>query len=162
MSFSIQTIAGSGIDSATPKNNETYERLLRRQGRGFALYVPEPNRRLPIAYQLKGVCIGDVGVITADGGFSFLFNICVTHDHPINPDILPEDFSPLQPPLSDVDIVEFPRFKSDSYLASASIETRETESNTRCVIFNPNILYFANARALGYYISKHLHLRGRY
>jgi len=98
--------------------------------------VPEPNKRLPIAYQKIGVHIGDVGVITQDGGFAFLFNICVPRDHPINPRILPEDFSPLQPTLTDVDIAEFPRFKSGSYLASTSVEKKEGESNTKYVALN--------------------------
>ena len=119
-----------------PKDNEIYERLLRRKGRGFALYVPEPDRQLPIAYQRMGIRIGDVGVITPDGGFSFLFNICVPRDDPINPRILPQDFSPLQP---DVDIMEFSRFKSGSYLASASIEKKESESNAECVSFSSSM-----------------------
>ena len=125
----VQTAA----DVVPPKDNEIYERLLRRKGRGFALYVPEPNMQLPVAYQKIGINIGDVGVITPDGGFSFLFNICAPANDPINPRILPEDFSPLQPTLTDVDVVKFPRFKSGSYLASASIEKKESESNTRCV-----------------------------
>jgi hypothetical protein len=136
----LQSVASAGVDLDTPKDNEIYERLLRRKGRGFALYVPEPNRRLPIAYQMKGVRIGDVGIVTADGGFSFLFNICVPHDDSINPRVLPEGFFPLHPPLTDVDIVEFSRFKPGSYLASASIEKKESESNTKCVTRNPAIL----------------------
>ena len=129
-----------------PKDNEIYERLLRRKGRGFALYIPEPNKRLPIAYQKIGIHIGDVGFITPDGGFSFLFNICVPQDHPINPPILPEDFRPLQPKLTYVDVIEFPRFKSGSYLASASIEKKESESNTKCVTLKssmPKLLFDA-------------------
>jgi len=130
--FLIQTVA----DVDPPKDNEIYERLLRRKKRGFALYIPQPNRRLPIAYQRIGIRIGDVGIITPDGGFSFLFNICVPQDDPINPRILPEDFSPLEPTLTDVDVVEFSRFYPGSYLASASIEKKESESNTQCVALN--------------------------
>jgi hypothetical protein len=126
-------------DVDPPKDNEIYERLLRRKQRGFALYIPQPNRRLPIAYQRMGIRIGDVGVVTADGGFSFLFNICVPHDDPINPSILPEDFSPLQPSLTDADVVEFPRFNSGSYLASASIEQKEIDSNAECVALNSSL-----------------------
>ncbi|KIM41810.1 hypothetical protein M413DRAFT_410101, partial [Hebeloma cylindrosporum] len=104
--------------------------------RGYALYVPEPNRRLPFAYRKVGVSIGDVGFITADGGFSFLFNICSPANDPINPSILPEGFSPLRPPLTEMDIAEYSPLKSGSYLASALIEIKENESNTRCLLFN--------------------------
>jgi hypothetical protein len=144
-----------------PKDNEIYERLLRRKRRGFALYIPQPNRKLPIAYQRIGIRIGDVGIITPDGGFSFLFNICVPHDNPINPRILPEDFSPIQPAPTDADVVEFARFNSGSYLASASIEKRESESNARCVALNSSIPSLING-TLGVYTSKHPRLRGRY
>jgi len=127
-----------------PKDNEIYERLLRWKKRGFALYVPQPNRRLPIAYQRTGIRIGDVGIITPDGGFSFLFNICVPHDDPINPHILPEDFSPLEPALADVDVVEFCRFIPGSYLASASIEKKESESNAKWVVLNSGMRSLTN------------------
>jgi hypothetical protein len=88
---------------------------------------------LPIAYRREGTRIGDVGIITADGGFSYFFNILAPHDDPINPRMLPQGFSPLQASLTDVGIVEFPRFKSGNYLASASIERKENESN-KCVL----------------------------
>lgn len=119
-----------------PKDNEIYERLLRRKGRGFALYIPQPNRRLPIAYRRVGIRIGDVGVITRDGGFNFLFNICIPHDDPANPLILPEDFFPLQPALTDVDVVEFSQYNPGSYLASTSIEKKESDSTAKCVTQN--------------------------
>ena len=155
---SVQT----ATDVDPPKDNEIYERLLRRKQRGFALYIPEPNQRLPIAYQKMGLRIGDVGFITPDGGFSFLFNISVPHNDPINPLDLPEDFSPLQPTLTDVDVVEFPRFKAGSYLASASIKKKESESNTKCVRVPNQVYQRLMPGILGDCTSKHLHLRGPY
>jgi hypothetical protein len=128
----IQTVA----DVDPPKDNEIYERLLRRKGRGFALYIPQPNGRLPIAYRRTGIRIGDVGVITPDGGFNFLFNICVPHDDPANPPILPQGFFPLQPALAELDVVEFSQYNPGSYLASTSIEKKESDSNLRCVTQN--------------------------
>ena len=133
--FHLINLVQIAADVDPPKDNEIYERLLRRKGRGFALYVPQPNRRLPIAYQRKGICIGDVGIITPDGGFSFLFNICAPRNHPINPHTLPEDFSPLQPTLTDMDVVEFPRFMWGSYLASASMEKKKA----KCVALGSSI-----------------------
>ena len=48
---------------------------------GYPLYLPELPERLYTgahyaAHCREGVSIGDVGIITADGDFDFLFNIC--------------------------------------------------------------------------------------
>ncbi|PFH47984.1 hypothetical protein AMATHDRAFT_150842 [Amanita thiersii Skay4041] len=59
---------------------------------GYPLYMPEPDRNLPIAYRMNGISIGDVGRITPDGAFDFLFNICSPADDPMNPSVLPEKF----------------------------------------------------------------------
>jgi len=99
------------------------------KGRGFPLWIPEPNKRLPLVYQRKGINIGDVGIITPAGAFSFLFNICVPSNNPINPRLLPEAFAPISPPLDPLDITEFDEFKPGSYLASASIENSKSESD---------------------------------
>jgi len=96
--------------------------------RGFPLWIPEPNNNLPISYQRQGVNIGDVGIVTPSGGFSFLFNICLPPGDPINPSELPEGFAPLSPPLNPIDIVRFVEFKSRSHLASASVEKWDGES----------------------------------
>lgn len=115
------------------KSNEIYERHLWLKGRGFPLWIPEPNQRLPRVYRKKGINVGDVGIITPSGGFSFLFNICVPNDNPINPRLLPEGFEPISPPLDALDIIEFNEFKPGSYLASSSIENSQSESDARLV-----------------------------
>jgi len=122
--------------------------------------LPQPNRRLPIAYQRIGIRIGDVGIITPEGGSSFLFNICAPPDDSINPCILPEDFSPLQPALTEVDVVEFSRFNPGSYLASESIKKKESKSNTKCVALNSSMPLINDT--LGVYTSKDPRLRERY
>ena len=160
MTLSLTNLIQTVADVNPPKYNEIYERLLRRKRRGFALYIPQPNRRLSIEYQRIGIRIGDVGIITPDGGFSFLFNICVPPDDPINPRILPEDFSPLQPALTDADIVEFSRFNSGSYLVSESIEKKESKSNSKCVGLTSSMPSLINV-TLGVYMSKHPRLRER-
>jgi hypothetical protein len=118
------------------KSNEIYERHLWLKGRGFPLWIPEPNKRLPRVYRKKGINIGDVGIITPSGAFSFLFNICVPSGNPINPDpcLLPEGFAPISPPLHALDIGEFDEFNPGSYLASSSIEKSQSESDARLVV----------------------------
>ncbi|KAF8347295.1 hypothetical protein F5887DRAFT_882176, partial [Amanita rubescens] len=67
---------------------------------GYPLYMPTPSRGLPARYLRKGVRIGDVGLVTANGAFDFLFNTC-QHDDPsdagVNPSILPDGFELLKP-----------------------------------------------------------------
>ena len=80
--------------------------------------------------------MGDVGIITDYGGFDFMFNICLPHNHPINPRNLPEGFVPLYPPLESTDIRGYTEFKTNSYLASTSVERSLTgrDGNLSCVL----------------------------
>ena len=110
-------------------SNIIYQKYLELKGRGFPLWIPSPKRNLSIEYRRTGVRIGDVGIITSDGGFSFLFNICLPHDDPVNPTVLPEDFSPISPPIEAIDVDDFPVFGHGSHLASASVT--KTQSNSQ-------------------------------
>ncbi|EDR00082.1 uncharacterized protein LACBIDRAFT_314820 [Laccaria bicolor S238N-H82] len=69
---------------------------------GFPLWFPQPKSSLPIEYQKHGIDIGDVGLITADGSFEYLFNIWRPRDDPLNPQDLPDDFDTFQRPLRRV------------------------------------------------------------
>ena len=117
------------------KSCDIYYRQLAVKGRGSPLWIPEANDRLPIEYRRKGVCIGDVGIITDYGGFDFMFNICLPQDHPINPDDLPDEFVPLYPPLKPTDIRGYTEFKTNSYLASASVERSLLDGDLSYVLF---------------------------
>ncbi|KAG6380826.1 hypothetical protein JVT61DRAFT_5212 [Boletus reticuloceps] len=52
--------------------------------RGYPLFTPGPNPDFPDHYQRGGLYVGDVGFISAAGGFVFLFNLCLPRDHPFN------------------------------------------------------------------------------
>ncbi|KAF8695227.1 hypothetical protein AX14_001856, partial [Amanita brunnescens Koide BX004] len=71
----------------------SFEMLTHRAG--YPLYMPTPLGGLPTAYRKKGIGVGDVGVITANGAFDFLFNACES-DQSINPDVLPDGFGLLK------------------------------------------------------------------
>ena len=104
------------------------------KGRGFPLWIPDPNRALPLNYRRTGVRIGDVGIITHSGAFSFLFNICLPHNDPVNPPVLPEHFAPISPPIEATDIENYIVFKNGSHLASASVKKRsQTGTSISCV-----------------------------
>lgn len=72
------------------------------QGVGYPLYVPTSSRNLPLAYRKHGIRIGDVGAITSNGTFDFLFNVCKYNDPPgglVNPAKLPDGFELLIPDI---------------------------------------------------------------
>ncbi|KAF9009625.1 hypothetical protein BDQ17DRAFT_1073564 [Cyathus striatus] len=79
--------------SRSPSDRQIYVEKMFPLNHGFPLWFPQPDRYLPFEYRRKGVSIGDVGVITPNGAFDFLFNISLPAEHPINPNDLPDDFS---------------------------------------------------------------------
>jgi hypothetical protein len=84
---------------------------------------------LPIEYRRRGIGIGDVGIITAAGGFDFMFNVCLPEDHPINRDGVPDGFSSVHPELLESDVHKQMEFNPNSYLASSSIEKSHGDGN---------------------------------
>ncbi|KAF7374457.1 Pleiotropic drug resistance ABC transporter protein [Mycena sanguinolenta] len=80
---------------AAHPENKTYCDELQRQGRGFPLFFPEPQLNPPEWRKKGGVAIGDVGQVTPDGSFDFLFNIYLGENDPINAYGVPEGFKPL-------------------------------------------------------------------
>lgn len=80
--------------------------------------------RLPTSYRASGVTIGDVGIITPEGGFSYLFNVFHEATHPINASMrLPEDFLPFMSAsqMNSSDIDEFKEYSAGGYLADESL-----------------------------------------
>ncbi|KAF9001022.1 hypothetical protein BDQ17DRAFT_1244886 [Cyathus striatus] len=87
---------------------------------GFPLWCPNPNKNLYPDYVASGIRIGDVGIITSNGEFDFLFNICLSADHPVNGNRVPEGFKPIaKPDPADMnsDTEQFP----GAFLMSKSI-----------------------------------------
>ncbi|KAF9528877.1 hypothetical protein CPB83DRAFT_302907 [Crepidotus variabilis] len=97
-------------------DSQIYHDQLLYKGRGAPLWLPGPNLRLPKAYRLEGVRIGDVGIINESGGFSFLFNIFEHKDSEINRGKVPGGFEPLEW-----------RNGSDSRLNTAGVDSDDVE-----------------------------------
>lgn len=107
-------------DSYIFKPQEIYRKRLSESDNrlpGQPLWIPEPNRQLPKKYRAQGMLVGDVGIFTPQGGFSFLFNILRPSSDPINPINLPREFSPLSPQLTDIDILKDKVFSEGSHLS---------------------------------------------
>ncbi|KAJ7712536.1 hypothetical protein B0H16DRAFT_1899903, partial [Mycena metata] len=113
---------GAGVCS----DGANYCNHLLRQGRGFPLYVPGPQRNLPEEYKKHGVMIGDVGRITPEGVFDFFFNIYLDADHPVHANFVPEDFRPLQRYIPR-DIVQLD-FDPGNYVASAFVQAQDSDA----------------------------------
>ncbi|KAF8145412.1 hypothetical protein K438DRAFT_545981 [Mycena galopus ATCC 62051] len=104
--------------AAVYSESGNYCKHLLRQCRGTPLYLPGPQVNLPAEYRSSGVAIGDVGRVTPEGGFDFLFNIYLPAHHPINAKV-PHDFVPLLP--YDLDDVAHNDFDPGNYVSSPSV-----------------------------------------
>ena len=106
-----------------PIDAEVYLRLMLKHKRGYPLYRPEPKRSLLMEYRKRGVRIGDVGRITPDGAFDFLFNIDSSQASSVNPPTLPKDFETIPP----IEILSNEHFQPDDYLLSDHVkQTKDT------------------------------------
>ncbi|KAM6491358.1 hypothetical protein JOM56_013132 [Amanita muscaria] len=72
---------------------DIYTRSMLKCLTGYPLYDPQPYSDLSEEYMRKGVRVGDVGIITKDGAFDFLFNVCPSQNSLINPPNLPRGFT---------------------------------------------------------------------
>ncbi|KAJ7601117.1 hypothetical protein C8J56DRAFT_26549 [Mycena floridula] len=73
-------------------SSEVYSNGLMPLGHGFPLWRPKPMNMMG----RRGVQVGDLGYVTRDGGFVFLFNIHRDKDDPSQSRGAPDGFSPLQ------------------------------------------------------------------
>ncbi|KAJ7126272.1 hypothetical protein C8R44DRAFT_558838, partial [Mycena epipterygia] len=73
-------------------DSHLYSRLLLPTGHGYPISHPQPYDDLPEESRRLGTEIGDVGVVTFDGSFDPIFNICRAADDELNRFGVPEGF----------------------------------------------------------------------
>ena len=73
----------------------------------------------------QGVRIGDVGIVTEDGIFDFIFNVCPSQNPLINPSELPDDFEALERP--EIRVME-QHFKMQTHLFNNAVNRIEEPS----------------------------------
>ncbi|THV03922.1 hypothetical protein K435DRAFT_650186, partial [Dendrothele bispora CBS 962.96] len=111
--------------------------MLYPKGHGYPLWTPELNGKTPSEYREDGIKVGDVGFITQDGGFEFLFNITLPEGHKIHQEWrgVPENFIPL-----DLDPQGFSTTENQiprgGYVHSRGAEVQETGTDYRLVFSN--------------------------
>ncbi|KAF8329001.1 hypothetical protein F5887DRAFT_1006232 [Amanita rubescens] len=87
------------IDTDAPTWAQIYARDMLMCGKGYPLYEPTPSG-LSTVYRKYGIRVGDVGAITDEGAFDFMFNACQDHDQrdaAVNLAKLPDRFEFLSP-----------------------------------------------------------------
>jgi hypothetical protein len=105
-------------------DSENYARCLLPKGHGYPLWVPKPPDNLPQEYRDRGVDVGDVGIVTSNGIFDFLFSICLPSDHPINCGRTPPGFTHVDLDRSRVLVIDEGKFSSGAYVPSLSVEKK--------------------------------------
>ncbi|KAJ7613700.1 hypothetical protein DFH06DRAFT_137550 [Mycena polygramma] len=77
---------------------DLYVLLMLMCRKGYPMWCPSPNsaHQIPVAHRKYGISLGDVGLITPDGAFDFMFNIFAAKNDPINGkgENVPAGFSP--------------------------------------------------------------------
>jgi hypothetical protein len=104
----ISAEAGSTLNIGASAVAEVYARCLDSKDYGYPMWNPKPLDHLPLEFRDRGVFIGDVGTITPEGSFNFLFNAFLPSESPINQGRTPSEFIP------------FPNLRSDMLITSQS------------------------------------------
>ncbi|KAF5324223.1 hypothetical protein D9619_011278 [Psilocybe cf. subviscida] len=148
-------------------DRDIYVHYLVKKGKGYLLWIPSPNMSLPPVYRKSGVRVGDVGFLTLDGGFSFLFNILHEKTDAINKLMqLPDNFVTFTP--NDVD--QFKDANAGGLLAGElvlRVDSGDDRSKTviqssaaqAAALMLPEPVYVSRARRLAHfkeYVCKHL------
>ncbi|KAJ7186020.1 hypothetical protein C8R46DRAFT_1062222, partial [Mycena filopes] len=107
-------------------DSRLYTRLLLPKGHGYPLFDPQPYADLPLQSRRVGTEIGDVGVVTYDGSFDIIFNICRAADDPLNRFGVPEGF---QQVVLDAEDVAFrpQRHRPGSDISNTRIKKRRLD-----------------------------------
>ncbi|KAF8435185.1 hypothetical protein L210DRAFT_977091 [Boletus edulis BED1] len=77
-------------------SHEVYSRCLLGAHLGYPLWTPQLKTQLCESYQLEGLKIGDVGIVSPkNGSFDVLFNITLPRDEQPYPELVREGFTPV-------------------------------------------------------------------
>ncbi|KZV93490.1 hypothetical protein EXIGLDRAFT_612881 [Exidia glandulosa HHB12029] len=103
-----------------------YRELLYQHGHGYPFWIPEPSDALSKEQKAEGVRLGDVGILTDDGGFEYLWNVHLPADHPYNKSRVPSNFTPLAPLNETRDVRRIDAFyPENTAISSSSVKKRE-------------------------------------
>jgi len=111
----------------TQADHEIYYNQLSAKKRGSPLWIPGPGTHHSAQYRKQGISIGDVGIVTRDGRFDFLFNIFQPANGDINSRGAPRSFSCEN--LNQLEIDTTSIYGRKTYLTSESVRTLGNNSS---------------------------------
>lgn len=121
------------VDLLEYADADLYVALLLRFGHGYPQWIPRPDV-LVSGHEEHGVSIGDVGIVTPDQSFDFLFNICNDSDSTINqPHGLPSGTDVVSITSDDV-TKQTPMWSENTVICSHTMDRKDTSST-------PNMKY---------------------
>ncbi|KAJ7618600.1 hypothetical protein FB45DRAFT_169558 [Roridomyces roridus] len=118
------------IASTIPSMSDSrlYSHLLLPKGHGYPLFHPQPFDDVPLEARRTGTQIGDVGIITSDGAFDVIFNICRAADDPLNRFGVPEGFEQVVLDAGDIAAQE-QHHRAGSHVSSTQLSKRRLDVN---------------------------------
>ncbi|KZP02705.1 hypothetical protein FIBSPDRAFT_808465, partial [Athelia psychrophila] len=136
----------------TEPASRVYARQLLPLQNGYPLFIPEPsNTRSPVFWN-RGVSIGDVGILTRNGSFQFVFNIFCPADDPINYLGVPVGFHNLT--WDDQDITRVPnKHANKSELKTGGIYKKTVDVSLNANAKNSGLIPTAEF-TMGYNVAK--------
>ncbi|THU95764.1 hypothetical protein K435DRAFT_665696, partial [Dendrothele bispora CBS 962.96] len=105
--------------------------MLYPQGEGYPLWIPEPSDET-LENCKDGIEVGDVGFITQDGSFEFLFNLTLPANHDIHKWRVPSNFEPLN-------LVAGNSNRKNYFLPGQTVHSQGTEIHDSATYFNVRI-----------------------
>ncbi|KIM37483.1 hypothetical protein M413DRAFT_448528 [Hebeloma cylindrosporum] len=117
--------------------HQSYARSLFSAGHGYPMYDASTATSVPGDYKnVRGISIGDVGILSTNGQFIFAFNIFLPAGHPYNKGNTPDSFSPLEP-LDESEIhTVHEYFPPGAVVASKGIKVTRHSENPLHLSFN--------------------------
>ncbi|KAJ7579024.1 hypothetical protein C8J56DRAFT_334850 [Mycena floridula] len=112
---------------------QTYSSSLLPKRHGYPLWLPEPHGNLPTEYRRNGLRIGDVVILTEDGGFDYMFNIFADETESINQGRTPHGFNPLA--LDEQDVLYWEnRHKPGASISTMNVKKLELNSEAAMTV----------------------------
>ncbi|KAJ3510782.1 hypothetical protein NLJ89_g4478 [Agrocybe chaxingu] len=114
-----------------------YSRAFLGMGIGYPIWEPSAHLDVPESRRMRGVSIGDVGIVDNNGNFAFGFNIYHSSEDSINLGCTPPDFVPLDFPEPPQQVRDEGHFPPKTVLASKTVEVTHVNESPLYEVFVP-------------------------